>query len=88
MDEWKPLKLEHKDIHLSHCLFADDIVLFGTASKNTIKCVEAVLNIFVKDWVKKINWKKSRFISSKDMPDNTRYFNTTRFGHLTYKFIW
>lgn len=42
---WGPLKL-YKNLNLSHLFYADDVFLFGKASKNNIDQILKVLNVF------------------------------------------
>ena len=50
---WKTIRLGKQGILLSHLFFADDLLLFGKASKEQCRIVKSVLNDFYVSFEKK-----------------------------------
>lgn len=44
--EWLPFKFKNKEPKLSHLLFADDVLLFEKANRNSIYAMHIVLDKF------------------------------------------
>lgn len=53
---------------ISHLMFADDLILFGKATKKQMHCVENVLNSFCKQCGKIVSIEKTRVLFSKNTP--------------------
>lgn len=68
------LKLGNNAIDVSHCLFADNVVLFGVANKDTIHSVKGILDDFCSSLGKKLIGR-SHGLSLLDPPRWT-LFNT------------
>lgn len=43
---WKPIKIANRGPYLSHSFFADDIVLFGKATKDNCHVIQKILTDF------------------------------------------
>lgn len=43
---WKPLTINRKTFKISHLTFADDILLFGQGTSDSIDVIHSVLNLY------------------------------------------
>lgn len=64
--DWTPLSLGRSGFSLSHCFFADDIILFGRADMNTASTIQNILKLFCGWSGQQISYAKSRMLFSKN----------------------
>ncbi|XP_021753742.1 uncharacterized protein LOC110719145 [Chenopodium quinoa] len=76
---WKPIKVT-KSISLSHIFYADDVFLFGQASKSNIGIIMKVLQDFGDISGLRVNQNKSTVIFPKKMNYNIRKDLITEFN--------
>lgn len=69
---WTPTRASKDDPQVSHLMFADDVLLFGEASIQQIKCVQRVLDLFYTMLGQTISAKKSNIYLSKNVDPHTR----------------
>lgn len=63
---WKPISLSRAGPKLSHLLFADDLILFGKATRDTANSINEVLSNFSNRSGQKISFTKSKIVFSKN----------------------
>ncbi|PKI70720.1 hypothetical protein CRG98_008953 [Punica granatum] len=63
---WKGVKPSRSSFPMTHLMFADDILLMGTTSPNTIHAAQSALDSFYKESGMKINLEKSKLLFSKN----------------------
>jgi hypothetical protein len=66
--DWDPIRMSATSPHLSHLLFADDVLLFTKAKKSQIKFIKDLFDHFSKASGLKINLSKSRAFYSSGIP--------------------
>ncbi|CAN1762273.1 Putative ribonuclease H protein At1g65750 [Linum perenne] len=66
---WVPVKLVHDGIPLSHCFFADDLVLFGEASATQARVISDILDRFCDASGQSVSKPKSRIYFSRNTPN-------------------
>ncbi|GLT49358.1 hypothetical protein SLA2020_229210 [Shorea laevis] len=66
-NQWAPFKLSRGGLALSHLFFADDLMLFGTASTTQIDTIMACLDEFAERLGLEINLKKSKLFVSPNI---------------------
>lgn len=57
---------------VSHLMFADDLLLFGEASTNQMKCVTDILSLFCRLSGQQVSQEKTSIIFSKNVDRSTR----------------
>lgn len=62
--EWTPFWIGRKKVHVSHLLFADELLLFGRVDEDTAYAVHHTLDKFYHELWKKVNELKSKLIFS------------------------
>ncbi|KAH7845274.1 hypothetical protein Vadar_000239 [Vaccinium darrowii] len=74
---WKPIKVANRGPFLSHCFFADDIVLFGKATRNNCHVIKNILEDFCSQSGQRISSAKSKVLFSKNvgLDDRVAYAN-------------
>ncbi|CAN1193208.1 Putative ribonuclease H protein At1g65750 [Linum perenne] len=65
---WKPICLVQNGTPLSHCFFADDLVLFSEASTSQARVVSDILDRFCEASGQSVSKEKSRIFFSKNTP--------------------
>lgn len=65
---WDPIRMSATSPHLSHLLFADDVLLFTKAKKSQIRFIKDLFDRFSKASGLKINLSKSRAFYSSGIP--------------------
>ena len=71
-NNWTPLKFGRSRHCLSHCLFADDIILFSRTDDTSITTIQNILNIFGDLSGLRINHSKSRILFSPNTLEFTK----------------
>jgi hypothetical protein len=66
--KWEPIRINNTGPHLSHLLFADDVLLFIKAKSSQCKVVSEIFEEFSKASGLKINLSKSRAFFSSGTP--------------------
>lgn len=76
-----PIKYGKKGPNISHLLFVDNILLFGTTSKDQAACMLECLRLFYVVFEKKINSQKTKIYFSKKVLAKTKedILNSTGF---------
>lgn len=64
--KWKGIKVTRERIKVSHLFFADDLILFGEASRSQAKLMKAILRDICEVSGQKINTSKSKLYTSQD----------------------
>ncbi|CAN1134502.1 Putative ribonuclease H protein At1g65750 [Linum perenne] len=67
-DYWKPISLVQGGTPLSHCFFADDLVLFSEAYAGQARVVADILDRFCEASGQSVSRQKSRIYFSKNTP--------------------
>ncbi|CAN1193771.1 Putative ribonuclease H protein At1g65750 [Linum perenne] len=67
---WKPITLSQDGVPLSHCFFADDLVLFGEASVQQARVVFNIFYRFCEASGQSVSKPKSRILFSKNTPQS------------------
>lgn len=57
---WKPFMFKNKQFHVSHLLFADDVLLFEIADGKTVQTIKNIISDFYKVNEMDINLDKSK----------------------------
>lgn len=70
--KWKSLKTGRKGPKISHHMFADDLLLFGEATENQLRCVNDVLNQFCDVSGQRISKEKPKILFSKNTNDHMK----------------
>ncbi|CAN1766327.1 Putative ribonuclease H protein At1g65750 [Linum perenne] len=65
---WKPIQLVRGGTSLSHCFFADDLVLFSEASSSQARVINDILDRFCSASGQSVNKEKSRVFFCKNIP--------------------
>ncbi|CAN1148091.1 LINE-1 retrotransposable element ORF2 protein [Linum perenne] len=65
---WSPVRLASEGTPLSHCFFADDLILFGEASLDQTRVILDTLERFCAASGQSINRNKSKVFFSKNTP--------------------
>ncbi|CAH9085655.1 unnamed protein product [Cuscuta epithymum] len=71
-DRWKPIRVGKPGISISHLFFADDLMLFGTASREQIEVMMQIMETFSFRSGLEINKDKSRVYLSPNIDGGTR----------------
>ncbi|CAN1346925.1 LINE-1 retrotransposable element ORF2 protein [Linum perenne] len=66
------IKLNRRGPLLTHCLFADDTIIFGEASPNELTKILSIFNSYGKFTGQEINTEKSSIFFSRNVEDNTK----------------
>ncbi|CAN1127155.1 Putative ribonuclease H protein At1g65750 [Linum perenne] len=69
---WKTVSLVKNGIPLSHCFFADDLVLFGEASVEQARVISDILDRFCGASGQSVSKNKSRIYFSKNTPRSVK----------------
>ncbi|CAL1410408.1 unnamed protein product [Linum trigynum] len=78
--EIRGIKLNQNCPRVSHCLFADDTVIFGKASVNEADHIQRILRHYGEVTGQEINASKSSIFFSKNTPEAIRNLVTNKFG--------
>ena len=76
-DKWKGAKIEDTTISVTHSLFANDTLLFGSSLVAEAKQIKKILSQYLEVSRQKINPQKSEiflFNTNKVISDKTAYF--------------
>ncbi|PNX85610.1 ribonuclease H, partial [Trifolium pratense] len=81
---WKPMRAGRSGPHISHLLFADDLLLFAEASIEQAHCVMHCLDQFCQASGQKINNEKTQVYFSKNVDQHTKddILQHTGFTHV------
>ncbi|CAL1404768.1 unnamed protein product [Linum trigynum] len=74
------IKLNQNCPRISHCLFADDTVIFGKASVSEADRIKAIIEIYGGTTGQEINASKSSIFFSKNTPHAIQNLVSTKFG--------
>ena len=69
-NKWKPFRLRGGSTSISHLMFADDLILFGEATPQTLLAVRESLSLFFKLSGQKMNNGKSKIFFSPNTPQS------------------
>ena len=67
---WNPIKASRDNIGISHLFFADDLMLFATATEENSETIKEVLELFCTESGQKISTCKSRVYFSQNVDDD------------------
>jgi hypothetical protein len=68
---WKTMRAGRNGPLVSHLMFADDLLLFGEASTNQMKCVTDILSLFCRLSGQQVSQEKTSIIFSKNVDRST-----------------
>lgn len=71
-DSWNPVSLNRRYEHISHLIFADDLLLFSRATSNSCATVHQVMSRFATLSSLKTSLAKSSWVSSKSVSDEDK----------------
>ncbi|CAL1374841.1 unnamed protein product [Linum trigynum] len=74
------IKLNRNCPRISHCLFADDTVIFGKASVREAYHIQSILRRYSEATGQEINANKSSIFFSKNTPEAIKMLVTNKFG--------
>lgn len=77
---WKPCTLSRGGPTLSHLFFADDLLLFGTASSHQAAMMKEIMEAFCRDSGQKMNLSKSKIWVSPNLPLSVGRLFLQKFG--------
>ena len=69
---WNPIKASRDNIGISHLFFADDLMLFATATEENSETIKEVLELFCTESGQKISTCKSRVYFSQNVDDDLK----------------
>ena len=70
---WIPIKIARNGPPLSHLCFADDLILFAKATREQVRIIKGVLELFCKISGQKINQNKSCIFFSKNVSNSCQH---------------
>jgi ribonuclease HI len=70
--KWRGIKAGRTGPEISHLMFADDLLLFGTASDNQMKCMLEVLKEFCQLSGQEVSQEKTSLLFSRNVDRGTR----------------
>lgn len=68
--EWKAFKFRRQSHVVSYLIFADDLLLFGEATTNHMKCLINIIYQFYNTFGQQVNHKKTRIFFSRNVNRN------------------
>jgi hypothetical protein len=78
--QWKPMRAGRNGPPISHLMFADDLLLFGQATDETMTVVMDVLTKFCSMSGQHVNYDKSSIFFSRNVNDTKRAALTAQSG--------